>query len=355
MPLEATMNMPSRQRQEMIPLERYRQLIAALSSSSDAWDDAFWLRFAAQAAVMSPDSPTTLAHRIRDVSDVLQKRSHWYQTLASPARFVIAAMLIQHHLPVATFIAEHARIAALMTEVGLRHGRFHETIAVLILLMSPGHQPAALLELERVKAIYDQMKHFHWWLTGPADLPACAALAQCPGSVERMMVRVEDAYQQLHGAGMPTGKRLQTAAHLLPLGGPDLDQTVARYRALAEALGERTGHLSEMHYDPLALLALLEHRPAQVLDRLAAVTGELDLLQPECRGEANLLIASDLTVLDLVRCGQDLQPHSNPQAVAHMLRTLHAYHLASAVLISQVEPDLVQFVGAADVAPLPYV
>lgn len=348
------MSMPVYQRQSMIPLERYRELISALSNKNDAWDDTFWLRFAAQSAVMCPDQPAILAKRIRDVAEVLLKRSHWYQTLASPARFVVAAMLIQHNIPVANFVAEHARITALMSEVGLRHGKFYETMAVLILLMSPGHQASSLLEMERVKAIYDQMKRFHWWLTGPDDLPACAALAQCPGSAELLMARVEDAYQQLHGDGMPTGKCLQTAAHLLPLAGPDLDRTVARYRGLAAVLVEYTGSLSEAHFDPLALLTLLDHEPEVVIDRLAAVINELDLIQPECRGAANILIASDLTVLDLIRSGHDLAPLTQPHAAAHMLRRLHAYHIASAVLTSQVDADLVEFVSAADTPPWPY-
>jgi len=346
--------MPAYQRQVMLPLERYRQLIAALSGKNDGWDDTFWLRFAAQAAVMCPDPESTLAHRIREIAYALLRRSRWYQTLASPARFVVAAMLIQHNIPVAGFIAEHTRITSMMSEVGLRHGRFCETIAVLILLISPDHRPSSMLELERVKAIYDQMKRFHWWLTGPDDLPACAALAQCPGSAELLMARVEDAYQRLHGDGMPTGKRLQTAAHLLPLAGPDLDQTVARYRALAAALAEQVGTLSEDHYDPLALLCLLGHRPELVVNRLVAVISELDLFQPECRGAANILIASDLTVLDLVRCGHDLEPLARPQAVAHMLRTLHAYHIASAVLISQIDVDMVEFVSAAETSQWPY-
>lgn len=341
------------QQHAMIPLERYRQLISALSSERDGWDDTCWLRFAAQSAVMCPDSPSTLAQRIRQIADALLSKAHWYQTLASPARFVIAAMLIQQHIPVADFIAEHARISGLMTRVGLRHGKFHETIAVLILLMSPD-QPVGLLEIERVKAIYDQMKRFHWWLTGPSDLPACAALAQCPDSAQVMMARVEDAYQLLHGAGMPTGKRLQTAAHLLPLAGPDLNQTVARYRGLAAALVERTGMLTDVHYDPLALLTLLDHEPRMVIDRMVAVSSELSLFQPEGYGEVNILIASDLTVLDLVRNSRNLTPITHPHAAADMLRMVHAYHLASAVLVSQIDPSVVDFVGGAVSAPWPY-
>lgn len=338
----------------IIPLERYRSIMGALASEHDAWDDTYWLRFAAQTAVLCPESPPEIAYHIRTIADGLAKNTTWYQTLASPARFVVAAMLLQHHIPLADFVAEHDHATALMNQVGLRHDRFYEIVAVLIMLMSPGHRSSSLVEIERIKAIYDQMKGFHWWLTGPDDLPACVALAQCPGSAELLVARVEDAYQQLHAAGIPIGEHLQTAANLLPLSGLDTSQSVARYRGLVASLTKRTGALTENHYDPLALLTLLDHEPELVIERLLGVAGELDLFQVEGQGPANMLIASDLTLLDLVRCDRRQKPLTESHAVTHMLRTLHTYHVASAVLVSQVEPELVQFIDANGRSPWPY-
>ena len=340
----------------MIPLERYRQLLGVLVTEKDTWDDTFWLRFAAQVAVLSPESPTVLARRIREVADALLKHSPWYHTLASPVRFVVAAMLIQYHIPVADFVAEHAHVSDLMSKVGLRHDRFYEIITVIILLITPGHRSTSMVDIERLKALYDQMKGFHWWLTGPDDLPACAALAQCEGTAEELGARVEGAYQQLKAAGGLAGDHLQTAANLLPLAGPDLDRTVERYHALAATLAARCGQLTEDYYDPLALLTLLDHAPLLVIDRLMAVIQELDLFQPEGQGAANILIACDLTVLDLVRCDLNQMPHTQPAAAAAMLRALHAFHLASAVLVSQVDPGRVLLAdgSAAPAWPYPY-
>ncbi len=331
----------------VMPLERYRTLIAALASKHDTMDDTYWLRFAAQLVVLCPESPPELAYRIRAVAGELLHATEWYQTLASPARFVVAAMLIQHHIPVADFISEHTHATTLMSEVGLRHDRFYEIVAVLILMMTPGHRSSNLPEISRVKAIYEQMKGFHWWLTGPDDLPACVALAQCQGSAEELVARVEDAYQQLHAAGIPVGEHLQTAANLLPLTGLDMAQAVARYRHLSTTLQRYTPVLADYHYDPLALLTLLDHEPELVIERLMGVVGELDLVQPEGHGEANILIASDLTFLDLVRCDRH-------QVVLAKQPSLHAYHLASAVLISQVELNLVELGVINGVAQWPY-
>ncbi len=338
----------------LIPIERYRTLIGLLNSDKDAWDDTFWLRFAAQVAVLAPVPPVEVTQRIRQVADTLLKHASWYHTLASPARFVIASMLVQHHIPVADFISEHAHIASLMSSVGLRHERFYEVVTVLILMMSPGHHSSTTPEIKRLKAIYDAMKAFHWWLTGPDDLPACAALAQCEGSPAELVNQVEAAFQQLHAVGIPVDEHLQTVANILPLAGPDTDNTVLRYFGLTDALLERKGSLSGPYYEPLALLTLLDHHPEVVIERLTAANDELDLFQPESAGEANILIASDLAFLDLMRFERDQTPLQKPSDMAQMLRLLHSFHLASAVLVSQIDPQRVTSLDANGVRGWPY-
>lgn len=338
----------------MLPLERYRYLIGALASENDAWDESFWLRFAAQAAVLCPEPPLVLAKRIRAVADELLKQTLWYQTLAGPARFVVAAMLIQHHISVTDFITEHTHASALMNDAGLRHDRFYEIMAVLILMMAPNHRLTSLLEIERVKAIYDQMKGFHWWLTGPDDLPACTALAQCPGTAEVLVARVEDAYQELLGAGLPTGEHLQTMANLLPLAGLNMDETVKRFCGLTTILKRHMSPLTADHHLPLALLTLLDHDPELVIERLLVAIKELDLFQAEAQGAVNFHIAADLTFLDLVRFDHQQPPLTQRRAPADLQRSLHAYHLGSAVLVSQVDPNLFQFMSATGLTQWPY-
>lgn len=338
----------------MVPLERYRDIMAALASERDWWGDSYWLRFAAQAAVLCPDAPATIASRIRTLAESLAKHAAWYESLASPARFVVAAMLIQHHVPVHEFIAEHRRLGELFREVGLRHGGFAHTIAVLILHFAPERKPMSMLEAERLKAIYDQMKKFHWWLTGPEDLPACAALAQCEGTAEAVVARAEDAYQQLHRAGLVRGEHLQTAANLLPLAGVPIDVVVRRYLALRASLEASAGPLDPERYDALALLSLLDHRPDLVAQRVVAVRKELELFQPEHVGISTFALAADLAFLDLVRLGSDQEPHGDAQGMAGMLRTLHTYHVASAVLVSQLDIELDRPVGGVPPSGWPY-
>jgi hypothetical protein len=338
----------------MIPLERYRDIIGALDADRESWADGFWMRIAAQAAVMCPDTPDQLAHRIRHIASALRERTRWYSSMASPVRFAVAAMLIQHHIPVADFLGECARAAEVFHEVGLRHHGFYETMAVLILRLSSKHPSPSRIEADRIKSIYDHMKKFHWWLTGPSDLPACAALASCPGDAEVVAARAEDAFQQLHGSGLVKGAHLQTTANILPVFGLKIDDAVSRYRGFKTALESRTGILDEDGYDALSMLTLLDHPAELVIDRLNTVRSELDLFQPEQCGSANLLIAADLTVLDLIRMRRDLMPKKDPHDIEAMIASIHAFHIASAVLVSQISPDLIQPIGAVGTGGWPY-
>ena len=146
----------------------------------------------------------------------------------------------------------------------------------------------------------------------------------------------------LHGSGLAKGTQLQLAANLLPIANLAISEAVFRYRGLKVYLEMRMGALVEESYGTLAILTFLDHSPKQVIERLFAVADELDLMHADGRGRANLLIAADLTFLDLVRQDHHLQPIQEPHAVAMMLDALHAFHIASAVLVSQVETASIQ-------------
>jgi hypothetical protein len=299
------------------------------------------MRIAAQTAAQNAAPPEQLAQRIRNVAAGLNQRAEWFATLSSPVRFALAAMLIQHHIDSADFLDIHGHIADLMNELGLRHGRFYEAVAVVILMMSPGREYANKVGVERMTALYDHMKKFHWWLTGSHDLPACAALVDCLGTPEEVVGQVEDAYQALHRAGLPHGERLQTAANLLPLSGIAIDDAVDRYRALFAALTQHAGAVLPMHYEALGLLTLLDPaRPGQdagqVVDRWLAYTAELDDLQIPERGETNAVIAADLAFLDLVQAG------GRDAAADHALA---CFDRATAIITSHLDPLQAMYVG----------
>jgi hypothetical protein len=269
---------------------------------------------------------------------VLHDQAKWYQDLASSLRFTVAALLIQHHIKGQHFLSEHVRIGDLLRHAGLRSSGFHHTMTVLIMLISP-MQPG-VLDVERIKAIHQAMKRFHWWLTGPEDLPACAALAYCPGSAAEIVSRTEACYLLLKETGLSRGDHLQMAANLLPLSGLDADVVVGRYRALKHRIEERNHDLVPADYEAIAVLCLLDHAPDPIVDRLLSVGRELELLQAEVGPVTNLIIAADLVCLDLMRFDRAMRPVHDAHGASTMLRSLHLYHLATAAMLSHIEADI---------------
>lgn len=320
----------------LIPLERFREILAELDIDHQSFTDAFWLRFAAQASVFHPEAPALLAKRVRLIADHLMAHAAWYKPLASPLRFVVAALLLRHHARLKEFLAEYHRIGEMLDKVGLRHGGRYEPLTVLILMSAPDHDVFSMLEAERLKVLYGHLKRFHWWLTGKDDLPAVAALAQIPGHPEVIAAETEDIYQRLANAGCMKGDHLQTAAHLLPLTGRRSDEAANRWLSLMRPLEAAAVGLRPVHYDALAVLSQLDQPAQTVVDRVITVQRELDLAMPDLAGDSSLTLAADLTALDLVRFAAD----GRRLAAEELPRRLHALHLATMVQVSQVTMDL---------------
>jgi hypothetical protein len=334
----------------MIPLDRFRAIMAELHPERESWTDAYWLRYAAQAVVLCPGEPSEIANRLRTVAAELSHRGTSFKGLHSSLRFVVAAMLLQANTEVPVFLADVKRIIDMLDEVGLRRSGNHQLLTAIILRMAPDHDAFSMFEAERLKAIYQQMKSFHWWLTGPHDLPACAALAQVPGSAEVVVGRAEAIYQRLVGADLTPGNSLQNAANLLPLMGFDQEAAADRYLVLVRYLQESTDNLQPEHYDAVALLTLLEQPPDLVVAHLEAVRKELDLYQPYLAGASSFAVAADLTVLDLLRRDMRMQPFTSTADLTTMLSRLHVFHIASAVQVSQARMSL--DLDAAEVPPI---
>jgi hypothetical protein len=300
-------------------------------------------------AVYQTEAPALLAKRIRLIADHLLTHAEWYKPLASPLRFVIAALLLKQHARLHDFLGEYHRIGEMLDKVGLRHGGRYEPLTVLILMSAPEHDAFSLLEAERLKVLHIQLKKFHWWLTGKDDLPAIAALAQIPGNAEVIAANTEAIYQRLNAAGLIKGDHLQTAAHLLPLTGLRPDDAANRWLALMRAMEAAHITLLPTHYDALAILSQLEQPATMVVERLLAVRRELDLTTPDMAGTSSLSLAADLTALDLIRYRAD---GSTPVLAEELPQRLHALSLATMVQVSQVEIDF--GVGALPPVAWPY-
>lgn len=331
--------------QRIIPLERFRAILGALDIDHQSYGDAFWMRFAAQAAIYHPEEPAIVAQRLSTIADNLHHHVAWFATAGSSMRHVVAGLLLKTNTSLHDFAAAYHRIGEMLDHVGLRHGGRYEPLTILILHTSPGHHNFSVIEAERLKAIHRRMKTLHWWLTGIDDLPACAALAQLPETAEVIVAKTEAIYQRLAAGGCLKGNQLQTAANLLPLTGLPIDAACDRWLGLLHAMEGAHAGLRPVHYEAISVLSQLVQPPGFVVERLLAIRRELDLIQPDLVGDSSLMLAADLTALDLVRCEADGTYMSDADGMAMMLQRMHMLNLATMVQVSQVEFDLAAGLG----------
>jgi len=321
-------------------LDRYRTIAACFEENDEEPSEYAWLRFAAQEVVLCPDDPAQLAAQISTIADELQQNGSWTRDLASPIRNLVAAILIRQNLQVPDFLINHLQTIGTLRAAGLRSSGIYETMAALIIHMAPRLKPFDASDARRIRSLYELMKKRHWWLTGASALPDCAALAFCHQPPADIIAYAEEAYDRLRQKGIHRGRQLQTAAHVLALSEMPVDQALARWIALKEALEELQGPLAPERYGALSVLALLESPPESVIRTLLSLCNELDLLQPRLARTVNFVLASNLGVLDMMRFDGNLAPLRDPNGIDGMLRTLHRHHIASAVVLSHltIEP-----------------
>ena len=82
---------------------------------------------------------------------------------------------------------------------------------------------------------------------------------------------------------------------------------------------------------------------------------ELDAVQPDGAGSGHIIIAADVTFLELVRTcrGQVLPPLV--RAHSELEQDMQAFHLASAVLVSPVHTDIVHLLASSVTQVWPYI
>lgn len=315
------------------PVARFVAIQDALTRSGDWYGDPTWLRFAAITAVLCPLEPAESAQRIRAAAESLKTGSSWYSDLASPFRFVVAALLVTDGIDPAVFAQELPREHQQFRELGVRHGGQYETLAIAILRHLDRGAPLSRWRTERLKALYDGLKRFHWWLTGPDDLPACACLTALEHAPETIAIAVDQHYKLLQSKGFTGGNHLLIGSALLTLANLPADQAVARFVTLTSAMGRSGGIVWHEDYDAIALLALLDQEADIIVGRHREILTQLDGLTPLSGGQASINLAAALTVLDLLRCdARGIRQHTAAD-LAGLLDRLHLF-TAAALLLS---------------------
>ncbi len=312
------------------PLARFRAIYDALNAERGWFSDASPLRFSAVTALTCPGEPTRVAAAIRQSADDIKAEAGWFGSLNSDLRFVVGAMLVLHRDSAADFLNEVKRVRDMFRQAGLRRSTIYETMAVLILRMKADKKPVGDIAIKQFRAMYEEMKRHHWWLTGPDDFPACAILAGQEASPQRVGQDIESIYQALRSQGFSSGDPLQTAANILYLARLDPQQTASRYHALAEGFKGKGVSIWQSDYDELAILTFLDHPADRVVESVLRNREAMETLKPTPSRSFTFNLAASITFLELVQVDKSLKAITDVKAMLDMQAIINAQQAAAA-------------------------
>ena len=318
------------------PMERFKEIYEVLWGARTVFsgDSPAALRFAAVTAVTCPGEPEEVAAGIRDKAEEIKQGVSWFANLRSPLRFIISALLLLHDDEVTEFLAEVERVGKLFREKKLRRGAIYETIAVLLFRIGRDLKPVDEELVVRFKSVYEAMKKYHWWLTGPDDFPACALLALQPESPREIGETVERIYQALCAQKFRRCNPLQTAANMLYLARLEPKEAATRFGLLAAEMRKGGIRVHAYDYDKLAALSFLNHPPGRIVEKILALHAETKELRPKPPAHLCLSLATSIAFLELVQRDQDLEIISDARALVNMQQVIQAQQACAAAAAS---------------------
>ena len=317
------------------PLGRFREVYDALNAERGWFQGASTLRFAAMTAMCCPGTGRETAGGIRKVADEIKKESGWFGPLNSELRFIVGAMLLQRGDSAHAFLVEVKRVNQFFRDESLRRSGIYETMAILILRLAADLKPIERATVRRFKAIYEEMKRHHWWLTGPDDFPACGILTTSRTETPREIGEgTERIYQALSSQGFAKGDPLQTAANILYLADCSANELGFRYRALADGFKQAGISIWQSDYDELAILSFLGHSANEVVQKVVDYREDMKVLRPQPDRLLTFNLASSIAFLDLVRLDRDMKTITDAKALLDMQAIIQAQQAAAAAAAS---------------------
>jgi hypothetical protein len=252
------------------------ELLKAMEAGRGMLQDKLPLRYAAVTLLTTQGDPEALARAVESRAAELDAGFGWTSMVTSPIRLLLAAQLVKSGDDTAAFLTHAERLRSLFRAYGMRRDGAHEIQAALVFWRSNGGEEVREAQVVRFKAIYDEMKRHHWWLTGPDDFAACAMLVGRPGAPEEIAAGIERIYVALNEqAGLWKGDPLQTAANVLYLLPLEAHEIADRFVQLSVGLREANIRVGSQEYDEVASLCFLAQPVPRIVESVALYTSRL--------------------------------------------------------------------------------
>jgi hypothetical protein len=285
-------------------VDRFKNIYAALERERRWWRSTFPLRYAAIAALQCEGRPAEVARGIRTVNQRLKDKAPWHWSVSPLIQFPVGAILYQHGDTAAQFLRELVRVRGMFRTARLHRALMFELLAVLIMRLQARGKPISKETVQRFKAIYDEMRRHHKWLTGPDDFPACAILTGQEGTPRAIGEGIEVIYGELRQQGFTKGNPLQTAANMMYLAPGSAREVAARAAALQANFKKHKVRTSQGDYDQLAMLSILGERPAPVVRRVVAIRKDLAEIRPKIERATTFGLAVGIAFLEFAAATQ---------------------------------------------------
>jgi len=312
------------------PLKQFESIYLELFSHKKWFEDVNAIRFAGIAAISCSGEPAEVAQSIRQTSEDL-KKLQGMGGFTSQLRLIVSAMLVLHGKNPSQFMKESKEIKTMFRNEKIRRGGVYEKMAHLILQLQSPQGYVSSVSVKRFKEIYEEMKRYHWWLTGPDDFPACAILVFQEGSTREIGDKIEAIYTALNAQGFSKGDPLQTAANILFISGESPEILAGRYHSLYRLFKDNHVRIFQSDYSELASLSFLSHDPRIVVQHVLDVRAELMQFKPKPSRETSFDLAVGITFLELVQKDRNMKIISDAKALMDMQAIITAQQAAACV------------------------
>jgi hypothetical protein len=312
------------------PFERFVDLYGSFEASRTFFEDKTPFRFAAATLVTTPGPVGEIREAVAEQSEQLAKSFGFWTTIAPGLQVILAAVLHKRGDRAPEFVEGFGPARETFRRHGLRRNEVFELISYTILRGQSHNAQIEDESIARIKQIYLALRGHHYFLTGPEDLPACAALAGTRESPQEIGDGCERVYRALQKqAHWWPGEQLHTASHIMYLSGVAPETITQRAAHMCEQFKAKQYKIRWADYENISLLCMLAIPIDRIVDTVCAAAERIQTELKMWFGKnAAFNLAVSIAFVQLLQGNEDLERISEVKTLLDMQAILAAQQAA---------------------------